>query len=58
MNITISAIWIPLVITIVLLGVMTRPYRVRGSYDFGPIFRVFWLIPILAAWVVYLAVTR
>lgn len=57
MSITISAIWIPWVITIVLLGVMMRPYHVRGSYNFGPIFRVFWLIPILAVWVVYLAVT-
>jgi hypothetical protein len=58
MNVTISAVWIPWIVTALLLGWMLRPYQRSGDYDFGEIFRLGWLIPVLAAWVVYLAATR
>ena len=58
MNITLDFITIPVFITIVLIIVMCRPYEMRGAYDFGLLFRLFWLIPILSVWVIYLGVTR
>ena len=58
MNLTLDLITIPTFITIVLIIVMCRPYERRGAYDFGLLFRLFWLIPILSVWVIYLGVTR
>lgn len=54
MNITIGLWIIPTVITLGLLGVMFRPYQGSGQYDFGAIFRVLWLVPIFAVWMIYM----
>ena len=49
-------IWsIPIILTIILAAIMFRPYHPEGDYDFGAIFRVLWVIPILLVWIVYLA---
>ena len=56
MTLTISIWWIPVILTVVLFGIMNRPYRLRGAYDFGPIFRLFWLLPIAGVWIVFLAI--
>lgn len=58
MTITMSSVWIPWAVTLALILWMFRPYEMSGSYDFGQIFRLFWLVPILAVWIVYLLVTR
>ncbi len=50
-------LWIvPVFITVILLCIMFRPYRSSGQYDFGQIFRLFWLIPIGVVWMVYMGV--
>jgi hypothetical protein len=56
MTITIGSWIIPFVITGVFLGIMLRPYKRSGDYDFGSILRGFWLILILAVWVIYLLI--
>lgn len=54
MTITIGLWILPAIITLVLLVVMFRPYQRSGQYDFGEIFRLFWLIPIGAVWMLYM----
>lgn len=54
MTITIRLWIIPALITLGLLCVMFRPYQRSGQYDFGEIFRLFWLIPISAVWMLYM----
>jgi hypothetical protein len=50
-------LWIvPVFITVILLCIMFRPYRSSGQYDFGQIFRLFWLIPIGAVWIIYMGI--
>lgn len=56
MTMTISAWWIPVILTVVLLAIMLRPYHRRGDYDFGGIFRIFWLLPIAGGWIVFMAI--
>lgn len=52
--------WIvPLIITIVILGIMFRPVESCGNdfWGFGTaiecLFRLFWMIPLLFVWLVY-----
>lgn len=47
MTLTFSIYWIPIVLTIVMLAIMFRPYHDCGRFDFGAINRIFWIIPIL-----------
>ena len=54
MSITIGTWVIPVIATLTLLGVMCRPYHQSGDWDFGFIFRFFWLVPICVVWVLYL----
>ena len=54
MTITIGLWTIPAIITLVLLCLMFRPCQRSGQYDFGVIFRLFWLIPIGAVWMLYM----
>jgi hypothetical protein len=54
MSITIGLWVIPATITLVMLGMMFRPYQRSGQYDFGEVFRLFWLIPIGAVWMIYM----
>lgn len=54
MTLTVTAIWIPIILTIVLLCIMFRPYHSSGMYDFGQIFRVGWIVPIMLVWIGYL----
>ena len=54
MSLTINGYWLPVVATILLLAIMLRPYRSSGSFDFGAIFRLFWLLPIALVWIAYL----
>lgn len=56
MTITIGAWVIPLFATVCLLACMFRPYERCGAYDCGQIFRLFWLIPIFAVWLLYFAI--
>jgi hypothetical protein len=52
-----TELWIvPVFITVILLCIMFRPYRSSGQYDFGQIFRLFWLIPIGAVWIIYMGI--
>ncbi len=54
MNITIGIWIIPTIITVILLGVMFRPDRSGGDYNFGAIFRLLWIIPICVTWMIYM----
>jgi len=56
MTITISTWIIPTVITIIALCLMFRPYRPSSMFDFCAIFRIFYLFPILLAWLIYFAI--
>ena len=55
-TITIKSCIIPILITVIMLCVMFRPYRSSGQYDFGMVFRLFWLIPIGAVWIIYMGI--
>jgi hypothetical protein len=57
-TITIKSWIVPALITVILLCVMFRPYRSSGQYDFGMVFRLFWLIPIGAVWMVVLLIIK
>ena len=52
---TITLGWwvVPCLLTLVGLGLMLRPYHSSGSYDFGLLLRLFWLIPISLVWLIY-----
>lgn len=54
MTITISTWIIPTIITVILLCIMFRPDRSSGTYNFGAIFRLLWIIPICATWMIYM----
>ena len=54
MTITIGLWIIPTIITIILLGVMFRPDRSSGAYNFGAIFRLLWIVPICVVWMIYM----
>ena len=56
MTITVGWWLVPLVLTVIMGAIMFRPYQSSGAYDFTSIFRLGWLIPILALWVIYLAI--
>jgi len=57
MTISFPAWVIPAAMTAVMLLMMLRPCDSPSSpYDFGPLFRILWVIPILATWVIYLGV--
>jgi len=62
MTITIGWWAIPLVVSLILFLIMTRPNRNAPSgggwwsIDPTPLFRMLWLIPILLTWIVYLAI--
>lgn len=53
MHLTIQFWTIPTIITVIFLFIMFRPYHTSHMYDFGQIFRLFWLIPICITWVIY-----
>jgi hypothetical protein len=55
MTITIGLWIIPTLLTLVMLAMMLRPNPDRGDFiDLTTVFRVLWLIPIMAVWVIYL----
>jgi hypothetical protein len=57
MTITISLIVIPIILTLVLLGIMFRPSRSSSNcFDLTPVFRLLWVIPMLVVWLVYFMV--
>ena len=56
MTITIGTWIVPTLVTVALLCVMFRPYHRSGQYDFGEILRLFWLLPICAVWVAWMAI--
>jgi hypothetical protein len=56
MEITVSAIWFPVIATVFCLGMLIRPYQQSGDYDMGSIFRLFWLIPVGFIWAAYFAI--
>ena len=56
MTITVNALWIPVILTLVFLAIMARPYRRTGDYDFGGLLRIFWLFPIAGVWIFFLCI--
>ena len=56
MTFTVSAVAIPILITLFLLAVACRPYRASGYMDLTLLFRAFWIVPILLVWVIYFAI--
>jgi hypothetical protein len=54
--ISFDIIWIPIILTISMIIIMFRPYEQENIFDFGSIFRLFWVIPILSIWIIYLIV--
>lgn len=56
MTITFGLWIVPVIITVIMMVIMFRPYRSSGMYDFGAIFRLFWFIPIMVVWMIYLGV--
>ena len=56
MTVTFGAIYIPITITLVLLGIMFRPYQESGMFDMTPLVRLFWGFPILLTWTIYFAI--
>lgn len=53
MTLTIGTWVIPLFLTLVCLGMLFRPYRSQGTFDFGPVLRLFWVVPIGFIWAFY-----
>jgi hypothetical protein len=56
MTITIGAWIIPAIFTFLCFVGMFWPYESTGSYDFTPLLRVFWLLPIGFIWAIYFAI--
>lgn len=53
MTIKIGIWFVPVILTAFCLGMMFRPYRSSGDWDFSVIFRVLWIVPIAILWAVY-----
>lgn len=58
MTLTIGAIYIPIILTIVMAIIMMRPCRSHSLFGSAlePLFRLFWLFPILITWLIYFMV--
>lgn len=54
MTITLDLWVIPLLISVTILVWMFRPYHSTTLYDFSVILRLFWTVPLLLVWVIYL----
>lgn len=50
-----DVVWIPVVLTILCVGVALRPQSNTDPVGIAVLARVLWLIPILLVWLVYLA---
>lgn len=46
---------VPIIMTLACLGMLIRPYKKQGDYDFGSILRLLWLLPIGFIWAAYFA---
>lgn len=55
MTITVSSIWIPIVLSLAFLIPLFKIQERRSWYDMDAIFSVLWFIPALLVWVVYLS---
>ena len=56
MTIKIGLWIIPALLTVACIVIMFRPYQRSGQYDFGEIFRLFWVLPIAIIWSAYFGV--
>ncbi len=56
MTITFSWWAIPLILSTGMFVWMSRPYQRSGDYDFGVVFRLFWLLPIMFVWLIYFVI--
>lgn len=57
MTITINLALLPIILTVILLCIMFRPLDRYGYFPGSEvIFRLVWLIPILAIWVIFFAI--
>jgi hypothetical protein len=57
MSITINASIIPAFLTIVMLVIMFRPCGSGGGmFNFEPLVRLFWLVPISVVWLIYMGI--
>jgi hypothetical protein len=57
MSITINSSMIPAIATIVMLVLMFRPLQAGGGmFNFEPLVRLFWLVPISAVWLIYMGI--
>lgn len=53
MKITVGLWIIPVLLTAFFVGMMLRPWKSTGDYDYSFIIRGFWLIPACLVWAVY-----
>lgn len=56
MTITLGWWAIPTIVSLAMFAWANRPYQQSGDYDFGIVFRAFWLIPIMAVWLLYFVI--
>lgn len=55
MKCTISVWVVPILLNILMVGMVLRPYTPSGIFDPGPFERVLWIVPILLTWVFFFA---
>lgn len=54
MNCSANVYWIiPILLTVVVICMLIRPYTPSAMFDVGPLERVLWVIPILATWLAF-----
>lgn len=53
---TVPAWLIPTALSLLFFGMMIRPYHASHDYDFGALFRLFWIVPILLTWLIYFGI--
>ena len=50
------SIIIPFSLSLICIAMAFRPYLRTSDYDFGVVFRLFWVVPFLLVWLTYLIV--
>lgn len=49
-----DAVWIPVVLSVLLIGIALRPVNNPDPVGISLLARVLWLVPVLLVWLVYL----
>ena len=50
-----DAVWIPILLTVLFIGIALRPTNNPDPVGISTLARVLWLIPTLLVWLIYLA---